>query len=103
MKNNEINIRIATVNDAEELLNIYTPYVEQTAITFEYDVPSIEEFTERIKTVLEKYPQKTQCYLFKCIFHFIYRIIFKCTRDFININVPLNSKLSISDISSGEI
>lgn len=56
MKNNEINIRIATVNDAEELLNIYTPYVEQTAITFEYDVPSIEEFTERIKTVLEKYP-----------------------------------------------
>ena len=56
MKNNEINIRIATVNDAEKLLKIYTPYVEQTAITFEYDVPSIEEFTDRIRNVLEKYP-----------------------------------------------
>ena len=56
MKNNEINIRIATVNDAEKLLKIYTPYVEQTAITFEYDVPSIEEFTDRIRNVLKKYP-----------------------------------------------
>ena len=28
-------IRIATENDAEELLNIYVPYVEKTAITFE--------------------------------------------------------------------
>lgn len=56
MKNADLKIRIATVNDAEKLLQIYAPYVEQTAITFEYDVPSVEEFTERIKNVLEKYP-----------------------------------------------
>ena len=35
-------IRIATENDAEELLNIHAPYVEKTAITFEYEVPSLE-------------------------------------------------------------
>ena len=49
-------IRIATENDAEELLNIYVPYVEKTAITFEYEVPSVEEFRIRIRNILKKYP-----------------------------------------------
>lgn len=52
----EINIRVADVSDAEELLKIYEPYVKNTAITFEYDVPSIEEFRERIANTLKKYP-----------------------------------------------
>ena len=56
MKNHDINIRIATVKDAEQLLKIYAPYVESTAITFEYEVPSVEEFAGRIKHVLSKYP-----------------------------------------------
>ena len=30
----------------EELLAIYAPYVEKTAITFEYEIPSIEEFKD---------------------------------------------------------
>ena len=37
-------IRVATEADAEEILAIYAKYIEQTAITFEYVVPSIEEF-----------------------------------------------------------
>ena len=49
-------IRTATANDAEELLNIYAYYVENTAITFEYDVPAIEEFIQRIENTLKKYP-----------------------------------------------
>ena len=49
-------IRIATENDAEELLNIYAPYVEKTAITFEYEVPSMNEFRKRIRNILKKYP-----------------------------------------------
>lgn len=49
-------IRIATKEDARELLEIYAPYVEKTAITFEYDVPTVQEFEERIERVLEKYP-----------------------------------------------
>ncbi len=49
-------IRVASVEDAAEILAIYAPYVEKTAITFEYEVPSLEEFTERIRHTLEKYP-----------------------------------------------
>lgn len=52
----EIQIRRATPADAEELLGIYAPYVEHTVITFEYLVPSVEEFRERIRHTLEKYP-----------------------------------------------
>lgn len=56
MNKNDIKIRFATVQDAESLLKIYAPYVEKTAITFEYDVPSVEEFAGRIENVLKKYP-----------------------------------------------
>ena len=51
-----IMIRDAQVADAKELLAIYAPYVEHTAVTFEYDVPSEEEFRQRIETVQQKYP-----------------------------------------------
>ncbi len=49
-------IRLAAEGDAAELLAIYEPYVRQTAITFEYEVPTLEEFRERIRHILEKYP-----------------------------------------------
>ena len=49
-------IRIATTDDTKELLNIYAPYVTDTAISFECDVPSLEEFEERIVNTLKKYP-----------------------------------------------
>lgn len=52
----KIMIRTATTNDAEAILAIYAPYVEMTAITFEYEIPGIEEFRERIRNVLKKYP-----------------------------------------------
>lgn len=51
-----MKIEKVTVEDAEELLEIYAPYVENTAITFEYDVPSKDEFEERIKNISAKYP-----------------------------------------------
>ena len=53
--NTFITIRTAILSDAQALLNIYSPYVEHTAITFEYDVPSVEEFASRIKNTLQKY------------------------------------------------
>lgn len=52
----ELKLRVATVSDAAELLKIYAPYVTDTAITFEYDVPTLEDFEERIAHTLEKYP-----------------------------------------------
>ena len=51
-----MEIRLATVEDAEEILAIYAPYVRNTAITFEYDVPDINEFRSRIESTLENYP-----------------------------------------------
>lgn len=56
MEENTVGIRLAAPEDAEALLAIYAPYVEETAITFEYDVPSCEEFRRRMETVQEKYP-----------------------------------------------
>ena len=41
---------------AAALLAIYAPYVRETAITFEYDVPDEREFAARIRHVLEKFP-----------------------------------------------
>ena len=51
-----ITIRKASVEDAKDILNIYSFYVENTSITFEYDVPTEEEFRERISNTLIKYP-----------------------------------------------
>ena len=51
-----IQIRVAAEQDAAALLHIYAPYVENTAITFEYTVPSLAEFTDRIRNTLKKYP-----------------------------------------------
>lgn len=52
----EIRIRAAVPEDAGALLKIYAPYVTDTAITFEYEIPSAEEFEGRIKKTLERYP-----------------------------------------------
>lgn len=51
-----MKIRFAKETDAAELLAIYAPYVKNTAITFEYDVPSVEEFAQRIRSVSSRYP-----------------------------------------------
>ena len=52
----DYSIRTATPDDAKELVAIYDYYVKETAITFEYETPSIEEFRGRIEKVLKKYP-----------------------------------------------
>lgn len=54
--NSTITIRNATPDDAKALLDIYAPYVERTAITFEYDVPTLSDFEERIRSISKHYP-----------------------------------------------
>lgn len=49
-------IRNATTSDAERLLEIYGWYVENTAVSFEYEVPTTEEFRGRIGHTLRRYP-----------------------------------------------
>ena len=44
------------IGDAKKLLEIYAPYVEKTAISFEYEVPSVEEFEERIRNISSEFP-----------------------------------------------
>ena len=52
----QLRIRIATPEDAARLVAIYAPYVENTSITFEYIAPSAEEFADRIRHTLTRYP-----------------------------------------------
>lgn len=49
-------IRNAVLEDAPRLLEIYGYYVQNTAITFEYTVPSLEEFQGRMKNITKRYP-----------------------------------------------
>ncbi len=56
MREGAVRVREATVDDAARLLEIYAYYVERTAITFEYDVPALEEFRGRIARTKERYP-----------------------------------------------
>lgn len=51
-----MRIEAVSIEDAEELLEIYAPYVEKTAISFEYDIPSVDEFRNRIDDISAKYP-----------------------------------------------
>lgn len=49
-------LRLVTPADAPAILAIYTPYILDTAITFEEAVPTEEEFVRRVRSVLEQYP-----------------------------------------------
>lgn len=53
---NPVYIRMATQDDAEAILKIYSYYILNTAVTFEYEVPTAEEFRERIRNVRKAFP-----------------------------------------------
>ncbi len=50
-----MHYRLATVNDALEIRQIYAQYID-TSITFEYELPSEEAFTERVRNIIAQYP-----------------------------------------------
>ena len=56
IRNKEMLIRSAKPEDAGRLLEIYKYYVDNTAISFDYEAPSVEEFRNRIVQTLERYP-----------------------------------------------
>lgn len=49
-------IRTASVSDVPAMLAVYTPYVTDTAVTFEYTPPSLADFSEKYRRVTESYP-----------------------------------------------
>ncbi|MCC8128197.1 MAG: N-acetyltransferase family protein [Clostridiales bacterium] len=53
---NDITIRDAGLSDAERILEIYLYYVKNTVISFEYEVPTLAEFRDRMRHTMEKYP-----------------------------------------------
>ena len=49
-------IRLARPQDAEELLEIFRPYVLETAVAFNYEPPTLEEFRNTMEDRLRRYP-----------------------------------------------
>ena len=49
-------MRMAVMEDAPEILAIYEPYIRKTTITFEYEVPTVEAFRQRMAGILGAYP-----------------------------------------------
>ncbi len=54
--NNKFIIREVRPEDAPRLVEIYAPYILETAVSFEYKVPTVEEFRRRIAEYTAKYP-----------------------------------------------
>lgn len=52
----DYRFRLANPGDVPAILDIYRGYVENTAITFEVETPSAEEFAGRIRTISAAYP-----------------------------------------------
>ena len=52
----DIRIEVVSPGDAAELLSIYAPYVVESTATFEYDVPTLQDFTGRVESTLPRYP-----------------------------------------------
>lgn len=51
-----MSIRLAQTEDISQMLAIYAPYVENTAYSFEYTVPTLDEFTTRFKNYTAQFP-----------------------------------------------
>jgi len=49
-------IRPAILSDAERILEIYGYYILNTAVTFEYEIPTAEEFRSRMRKTMARYP-----------------------------------------------
>lgn len=53
---NNYTIRLSTPDDAEAALNVYAPHVRHTGISFEYEVPTVEDFKKKIEKITAQYP-----------------------------------------------
>ena len=51
-----VEVRLASKEDAAEILEIYAPYILNTTVSFETQLPSIEQFQQRIENCLKTYP-----------------------------------------------
>jgi L-amino acid N-acyltransferase YncA len=54
--NESSEIRLVTPEDYAGILEIYAHYVRETVITFDYEVPTVDEWRKKIETISAKYP-----------------------------------------------
>lgn len=52
----QLKIRLAEKEDVADILEIYTPYIKGSTATFEYEVPSLREFTSRFERITNEFP-----------------------------------------------
>ncbi len=56
MESKDFRIRVARQSDAAAVLKIYEPYITDTVVTFEYEVPTLAEFEQRMATIQRDLP-----------------------------------------------
>lgn len=71
------HLRMATPEDAPGVLEIYAPYVENTAVTFECVIPTVNEYAARMVSILKRYPFLVACGQDGSIFGYSYANYFK--------------------------
>ena len=54
--NKNVNLRLASVEDASALSVLYKPFAEDTAVSFEYVAPDKDEWEEKIREKTQVYP-----------------------------------------------
>jgi L-amino acid N-acyltransferase YncA len=50
------HMRLASLEDANAILSIYTPYVLHTTYSFEEEVPELESFKQRMRDTMDRFP-----------------------------------------------
>ena len=71
-----VKIRLASKNDAPQILEIYSPIVNSTHISFEHEVPDIRDIAARIAATLKQYPWLV-CEIDSCIVGYAYASAFR--------------------------
>lgn len=51
-----MKLRFAKQEDTHRLLEIYAPYVENSVVSFEYEIPTLDEFEKRRVDIQKEYP-----------------------------------------------
>lgn len=51
-----MSIRFAREADLPQILGLYAPYVAETTVSFEYEVPTLSEFSHRFLTITRQFP-----------------------------------------------
>lgn len=49
-------MRLAQASDASDIRNIYAPFITDSSVSFEYEIPSVSDMENRILTTLTTYP-----------------------------------------------